>query len=102
MCQSSDPLTTFPTHLLAHITGERRRHLVEYLLRWGEPAAALAYLDSWLAAQPHLVTLREARARVLVELGRGREALAALDEVDAERGMSEGRRVLRTRALAAL
>ncbi|MFL5803954.1 MAG: RecQ family ATP-dependent DNA helicase [Roseiflexaceae bacterium] len=97
-----DLLVTLPDHILIHITGERRRRLVEYLLRWGGPAAALRALDGWLAAQPHLATLREARARVLIELGRAEEALAALDAIDAERGMSESRRALRARALATL
>jgi len=91
-----------PVHLLARITGERRRRLVEYLLRWGEPAAALHALDCWLAAQPHLVTLREARARVQLELGIPESTLALLDELDGERGMSASRRDLRLRALAAL
>src|SRR5690242_11433173 len=102
MQEVADPLVSLPDHILAHITGERRRRLVEYLLRWRAPGGALACLDCWLAAQPHLATLREARARVLIELGRAEEALAALDEIDAERGMSEGRRLLRLRALAAL
>ncbi|HEX9374096.1 MAG TPA: DEAD/DEAH box helicase, partial [Roseiflexaceae bacterium] len=98
----TDPLTTLPPHILAHITGDRRRRLVEYLLRWGAPAAALACLECWLAAQPHLATLREAAARAQLDLGRAEAALAGLDEIDAERGMSEGRRALRLRALAAL
>src|SRR5262245_1607067 len=101
MIERSDNLVDIPDHILAHITGERRRRLVEYLLRWGEPAAALRALDTWLAAQPHLAMLREARARVLTELGRIAEALAALDSIDAERGMSESRRALRARTLAA-
>jgi ATP-dependent DNA helicase RecQ len=102
MSISSDNLVHLPSHILAHITGERRRRLAEYLLRWGEPAAALRALDIWLAAQPHLATLREARARVLIELDRAADALAALDTIDAERGMSESRRALRARALATL
>ena len=67
MQASFEPLAAIPDHVLVHITGERRRHLIEYLLRWGQPAAALRALDGWLAAQPHLVTLREARARVLLQ-----------------------------------
>src|SRR5438093_5619014 len=97
-----DTLSDLSDHILAHITGERRKRLVEYLLRWGEPAVALSALDGWLAAQPHLVTLREARARVLLELGRAEDTVGALDEIDAERGRSESRRALRARALAAL
>jgi ATP-dependent DNA helicase RecQ len=97
-----DPMVNLPPHILAHVTGERRRRLVEYLLRWGEPDAALASLDCWLAAQPHLITLREARARVQIELGRAEVALDSLDAIDAERGMSASRRALRLRALAAL
>src|SRR5690242_19910174 len=97
-----DILVELPDHILARISGERRRRLVEYLLRWDAPDAALRALDGWLAAQPQLVTLREARARVLLDLGRAAEALAIVDEIDAERGMSESRRALRARALAAL
>src|SRR5215212_7303057 len=97
-----DPLTSLSAHILAHVTGERRRRLLEYLLRWGERAAALACLDSWLAGQPHLATLREARARVLIEQDRVQPALETLDEIDDERGMSESRRALRLRGLAAL
>jgi ATP-dependent DNA helicase RecQ len=97
-----DRLTILPSHILARITGDRRRRLVEYLLRWGEPSAALACLDCWLATQPHLITLREARARVLIELAGAEAALDILDGIDAERGMSESRRALRLRALAAL
>jgi hypothetical protein len=62
-----DPLISLPAHILTHVTGDRRRRLLEYLLRWGEPAAALACVDCWLGGQPHLATLREARARVLIE-----------------------------------
>ena len=97
-----DPLISLPTHILAHITGERRKRLLEYLLRWGEHAAALACLDGWLAGQPHLATLREARARVLIEQDRVQLALETLDQIDEERGMSESRRALRMRGLAAL
>src|SRR4051794_33418307 len=97
-----DPLISLPSHILAHITGDRRKRLLEYLLRWGEPAAALACLDCWLGNQPHLATLREAHARVLIELARAQPALETLDQIDDERGMSESRRVLRLRALAAL
>src|SRR6266545_2366169 len=98
----ANPLLSLPLHLLARITGERRRRLLEYLLRWGEPTAALQALDCWLAAQPQLVTLREARARVQLELGMPETTLTILDELDAERGMSVSRRDLRLRALAAV
>src|SRR5215470_8578665 len=97
---ATDPLTSLPPHILAHIPGDRRRRLAEYLLRWGEPTAALDCLESWLATQPHLATLREARARVLIELGRAEEALDNLDAIDAQRGMSESRHAIRLRALA--
>jgi tetratricopeptide (TPR) repeat protein len=39
---------------------------------------------------------------MLIELGRAQDALGALDELDAERGMTQGRRELRMQALAAL
>src|SRR5438093_6470307 len=97
-----DPLLSLAPHILAHITGERRKRLLEYLLRWDAPADALACTACWLDSQPHLATLREARARVLIELGRAQSALETLDEIDYERGMSESRRALRLSALAAL
>src|SRR3954451_24215245 len=97
-----DPLTNLPAHILAHVTGERRKRLLEYLTRWGEHSAALACLDCWLGGQPHLATLREGRARVLIELERAQLALETLDQIDEERGMSESRRALRMRGLAAL
>ena len=82
---AQDTLTALPAHLIAHVTGERRKRLLEYLLRWGEPDAARACLDTWLEAQPHLATLREARARVLIEMAQSEAALPILDELDAER-----------------
>jgi ATP-dependent DNA helicase RecQ len=100
--EHNEPLAALPEHVLAHVTGERRRRLVEYLLRWHAPQAALRCLEVWLGDQPHLATLREARARALLECGRAAEALPPLDELDAERGMTEGRRALRMQALAAL
>ena len=93
-----DSLISLPAHIIAHVTGERRKRLLEYLLLWGEPAAALVCLDCWLVDQPHLATLREARARMLIELERAQPALETLDQIDAERGMSESRRALRLRA----
>lgn len=98
----AEQLTSLPENLVARITGDRRKHLVDHLLRWGAHAAALRCLESWLSGQPHLATLREARARVLVELGRPDEALVVLDAIDAERGITESRRSLRVHALAAL
>lgn len=102
MTDHDEPLAALPPHLLAHVTGERRRHLADYLLRWDLPRAALRCAEAWLAAQPHLATLREMQARALIECGRPAEALAPLDELDAERGATETRRALRMRALAAL
>jgi ATP-dependent DNA helicase RecQ len=94
-------LLEIPPAALALVAGDPRKRLVGYLTRWGHHQALLAYLDAWLAAQPASVTLREGRARVLVELGRGAEALAALDALDAERPPSASRRQLRARAMAA-
>jgi ATP-dependent DNA helicase RecQ len=102
MTEHDEPLATLPSRILAHVTGERRRRLIDYLLRWQRPDAALRCLETWLAAQPHLATLREARALALLECGRAHEALAPLDELDAERGITDSRRTLRIRALAAL
>ena len=101
MSSLSDSLTSLPDHVLAHITGERRRKLADYLARWGEHTAALAYLDVWLAAQPGLATLRELRATMLIERACPAEALTLLDALDAERGVSVSRRTARIRALAA-
>lgn len=94
-----NPLLDLPSASRALLTGEPRRRLVNYLNRWGYHEILLRYLDDWLALQPGAVTLREGRARVLIELGRGEEALAILDAIDAERGASSSRRQLRVRAL---
>jgi len=96
-----NPLLDLPPAALALIAGEGRRRLVGYLNRWGHSAVLLRYLDAWLEAQPQAVALREGRARVLVDLGRGAEALAILDALDAERRPTDTRRQLRLRALIA-
>ncbi|HMQ29362.1 MAG TPA: RecQ family ATP-dependent DNA helicase [Chloroflexaceae bacterium] len=94
-------LLELPPAALALVVGAARKGLVAYLSRWGHHDALLAYLDAWLADQPASVTLREGRARVLVDMGRGAEALALLDALDAERPPSQSRRQLRARALLA-
>ncbi|NTU85265.1 MAG: RecQ family ATP-dependent DNA helicase, partial [Chloroflexales bacterium] len=96
-----NPLLEIPPAALALVAGDARKRLVAYLSRWGHHDALLAYLDAWLEDQPASVTLREGRARVLVDQGRGAEALAALDQIDAERAPSLSRRQLRARALLA-
>jgi ATP-dependent DNA helicase RecQ len=101
MAHERNQLLELPPAALAIVAGDGRRRLVGYLSRWGHYDACLAYLDAWLADQPGSVTLREGRARMLVELGRGAEALGALDQLDAERPPSVSRRQLRVRALAA-
>ena len=97
-----DPLLELPPHVLAHITGERRKKLVEYLARWNAPAAALGCVECWLVGSPHLATLREMRAGLLIDLARADEALVVLDDIDEERGVSQSRRNARIRALASL
>ncbi|MFV9504063.1 MAG: RecQ family ATP-dependent DNA helicase [Oscillochloridaceae bacterium umkhey_bin13] len=96
-----NPLLSLPPPALALVSGDLRKRLVAYLSRWGHQDALLAYLDHWLQAQPGSVGLREGRARVLTELGRGAEALTLLDRLDAERPPSQSRRTLRIRALLA-
>ncbi|MEI8166111.1 MAG: RecQ family ATP-dependent DNA helicase [Chloroflexales bacterium] len=96
-----NPLLELPPAALALVAGDARKRLVAYLSRWGHHAALLASLDAWLADQPTGVMLREGRARVLVDLGRGDEALAILAQIDTERPASFTRRQLRARALLA-
>lgn len=95
------PLLTLPPATLSLISGDARRRLVGFLNRWGYTDALLGYLDHWLSEQPTAIGLREGRARVLGELGRGAEALAILDTIDAERTPTATRRQLRMRALLA-
>ncbi|PDV99893.1 RecQ family ATP-dependent DNA helicase [Candidatus Chloroploca asiatica] len=94
-----NPLLVIPPAALDLVAGEARKRLVSYLNRWGHYDALLSYFATWLEVQPTAVMLREGRARVMVELGRGDEALAILDELDAERAVSLSRRQLRLRAL---
>ena len=96
-----NPLLEIPPAALALVAGEARKRLVGYLSRWAHHDALLAYLDAWLAEQPASVTLREGRARTLVELGHGEAAFPILDQIDGERPPSISRRQLRARALAA-
>lgn len=102
MTSSPDPLTAIPNHVLAQITGARRKALIEHLVRWDAPQAALAAVDYWRTAQPDLATLRELRAALLTQLGHAADALPLLDALDAERGPTQSRRAARVRALAAL
>jgi ATP-dependent DNA helicase RecQ len=101
MLVDAHPLLTLPPATLRLISGEARRRLVGYLNRWGYTDALLGYLDYWLQDQPEAVGLREGRARVLIDLGRGDEALPILDTLDAERSPTLTRRQLRLRALLA-
>lgn len=95
-------LTTLPAAIVQRISGERRKRLLDYLMRWREYPAATAYLTIWLEAQPFLATLRQAYASVLIEQGNGAAALDLLDAIDAERGVTQSRREARLIALASL
>ncbi|MBX0327118.1 RecQ family ATP-dependent DNA helicase [Oscillochloris sp. ZM17-4] len=97
----ANPILDIAPAALSLIAGDARRRLVSYLNRWGHTDTLLRYLEAWLADQPTSVTLREGRARVLADLGRGEETLAILAEIDAERPTSVTRRQLRLRAMLA-
>ncbi len=96
---SPDALLLLTPTQLQPVKGERRNQLITYLKSAGEYPTLLHYLEVWLGGDPHLATLRQARAEVLVALGQLEAALAELDALDAERGMSAGRRTLRLDAL---
>lgn len=98
-------LLDLPPAALDTVRGERRSRLIAYLGRWGHDSVLRAYLDHWLDAQPEGATLREHRARVLIAAGEATdatEALAILDTLDTERGVTQTRRQLRWDALRAL
>jgi len=99
LTSSTNPILDIAPVALSLIAGDSRKRLVSYLNRWGHSDTLLRYLDTWLVDQPTSVTLREARARVLADLGQGDETLAILVEIDAERPASVTRRQLRLRAL---
>ncbi|MEI7644508.1 MAG: RecQ family ATP-dependent DNA helicase [Chloroflexales bacterium] len=96
---AANPVLDIAAAALSLIAGDARKRLVSYLNRWGQSDTLLRYLDAWLIEQPTSVTLREARARVFVDLGHGDEALGILAAIDAERATSVTRRQLRLRAL---
>src|SRR5918998_6611345 len=79
-----NPLLALTPALLHHVTGERRKQLLSYLRRWDEHDTALRYLDTWIAAEPNLATLRQARAETLIEMGQPDVALRELDALDEE------------------
>lgn len=97
----TNPLLALTPALLHHVAGKDRTDLLQYLRRWEAHAICLRYLDVWLAAQPELATLRQARAEALIALGRPESALPELDALDQERGNTAGRHQLRVRALIA-
>ncbi|MBA3948011.1 MAG: RecQ family ATP-dependent DNA helicase [Herpetosiphonaceae bacterium] len=98
----SDLLLLLTPTQLQPVKGERRNRLIAYLQNAGEYPTLLHYLEVWLGGDPHLATLRQARAEVLVALGQPEAALAELDALDAERGTTAGRRALRLDALVKL
>ncbi len=99
---TDQPLLTLTPTQLQPLRGERRQQLISYLAAWDEQATLLRYLEVWLGAQPNLATLRQAHAETLLALGQPKSTLEILEALDAERGMSGGRRQLRATALAAL
>lgn len=100
--EHANPLLALTPALLHHIRGDRRNQLLTYLKHWDEHATILRYLDVWLAADPNLATLRQARAEALIALGQQHAALGEIDALDEERGVTAGRRQLRVAALIAL
>src|SRR5919199_3443271 len=96
-----NPLLALTPTLLHHLRGARRTELIAYLKHWNEHAILLRYLDTWLAAQPELATLRQARAEALIGVGQPAAALAELDALDQERAVTQDRRRLRLAALIA-
>src|SRR4051794_12566160 len=96
---SENHLLNLPIASLDLLRGDRRTRLIAYLERWGHHATLLRYLDHWLDAQPEQATLGEARARALIATGRADEALHLLNALDAARGQTQTRWLLRLRAL---
>ena len=100
--EDRNPLLALTPALLHAVTGDRRTRLITYLKRWNEHATLLRYLDTWLAAQPELATLRQARAEALIALGQLAAGLSELDSIDQERAVTRERRRLRLTALIAM
>src|SRR5919199_1470439 len=96
-----NPLLALTPTLLHHLTGARRTQFIAYLKHWNEHATLVRYLDTWLAAQPELATLRQARAEALIALGQFQAGLVELDALDREREATKERRRLRLVALTA-